>query len=184
MRQEFRPLWYFCHEPRRANGTIILRRQRWTHHGSPLARMHARRRELRSPAGKCPASGIGQEFLSQRSRIFAGWFDGRSPPISRSAAAAGGDCGGDQPHSGPNEMFLIEGHTDAVGANVDNLSLPDRRAESVAVVLTEVYRIPPENLVTQGYGEQNLKVPTDGPSALAARTAGPPRAGSHRYSIA
>ena len=64
----------------------------------------------------------------------------------------------------PDEMFLIEGHTDAVGNDVDNLSLSDRRAESVAVVLTNVFQIPPENLVTQGYGEQHLKVPTDGPS--------------------
>jgi outer membrane protein OmpA-like peptidoglycan-associated protein len=64
----------------------------------------------------------------------------------------------------PNEMFLIEGHTDAVGSDVDNLSLSDRRAESVAVILTDVFQIPPENLVTQGYGEQHLKVPTDGPS--------------------
>ena len=58
---------------------------------------------------------------------------------------------------------MIEGHTDAVGNEVDNLSLSDRRAESVAVVLTEVYQIPPENLVTQGYGEQHLKIPTEGP---------------------
>ena len=64
----------------------------------------------------------------------------------------------------PNEVFMIEGHTDAVGDEDDNLSLSDRRAELVAVVLTEVYQIPPENLVTQGYGEQHLKVPTDGPS--------------------
>jgi outer membrane protein OmpA-like peptidoglycan-associated protein len=64
----------------------------------------------------------------------------------------------------PDEIFLIEGHTDAVGDDVDNLSLSDRRAESVAVILTEVYQTPPENLVTQGYGEQYLKVPTDGPS--------------------
>jgi outer membrane protein OmpA-like peptidoglycan-associated protein len=64
----------------------------------------------------------------------------------------------------PDEMFLIEGHTDAVGNDVDNLSLSDRRAESVAVVLTNVFQIPPENLVTQGYGEQHLKMPTDGPS--------------------
>jgi len=64
----------------------------------------------------------------------------------------------------PDEVFMIEGHTDAVGNDVDNLSLSDRRAESVAVILTEVYQIPPENLVTQGYGEQHLKVPTDGPS--------------------
>jgi OmpA-OmpF porin, OOP family len=64
----------------------------------------------------------------------------------------------------PDEVFLIEGHTDAVGNEDDNLSLSDRRAESVAVVLTQAYQIPPENLTTQGYGEQHLKVPTDGPS--------------------
>ena len=63
----------------------------------------------------------------------------------------------------PNEVFLIEGHTDAVGADIDNLSLSDRRAESVAVALTEQFRVPPENLTTQGYGEQHLKVPTPGP---------------------
>jgi OOP family OmpA-OmpF porin len=60
----------------------------------------------------------------------------------------------------PNEVFLIEGHTDAVGADIDNLSLSDRRAESVALVLTEQFQVPPENLTTQGYGEQYLKVNT------------------------
>jgi outer membrane protein OmpA-like peptidoglycan-associated protein len=64
----------------------------------------------------------------------------------------------------PNEVFMIEGHTDAVGSEDDNLSLSDRRAESVAVILTETYQIPPENLVTQGYGEQVLKVSVEGPS--------------------
>ena len=61
----------------------------------------------------------------------------------------------------PAEVFLIEGHTDAVGSDVDNLSLSDRRAESVAVALTEQFRVPAENLTTQGYGEQYLKVPTE-----------------------
>jgi outer membrane protein OmpA-like peptidoglycan-associated protein len=60
----------------------------------------------------------------------------------------------------PNEVFLIEGHTDAVGNDVDNLSLSDRRAETIADILTETYQIPPENLTTQGYGEQFLKIPT------------------------
>lgn len=60
----------------------------------------------------------------------------------------------------PNEVFLIEGHTDAVGADVDNLSLSDRRAESVAEILTRNFQVPPENLTTQGYGEQYLKVNT------------------------
>jgi outer membrane protein OmpA-like peptidoglycan-associated protein len=64
----------------------------------------------------------------------------------------------------PNEVFMVEGHTDAVGNDVDNLSLSDRRAESVAVILTNNFQIPPENLVTQGYGEQFLKIPTDGPA--------------------
>jgi outer membrane protein OmpA-like peptidoglycan-associated protein len=64
----------------------------------------------------------------------------------------------------PNEMFLIEGHTDAVGSDVDNLSLSDRRAESVALVLSQNFQVPPENLTTQGYGAHELKVQTMEPS--------------------
>lgn len=60
----------------------------------------------------------------------------------------------------PAETFLIEGHTDAVGSDAANLVLSDRRAESVAAALTDVFGIPPENLVTQGYGERYLKVAT------------------------
>ncbi len=64
----------------------------------------------------------------------------------------------------PNEVYLIEGYTDAVGTPVDNLSLSDRRAQSVATLLTQSYNVPPENLSTQGFGEQYLKVQTQGPS--------------------
>jgi len=60
----------------------------------------------------------------------------------------------------PAEIFLVEGHTDAVGGDDDNLSLSDRRAETVAITLTEKFGVPAENLTTQGYGEQYLKVPT------------------------
>jgi len=63
----------------------------------------------------------------------------------------------------PDELFLIEGHTDAVGSDVDNLSLSDRRAESVALALSDRFQVPPENLSTQGYGKQYLKIPTDAP---------------------
>ncbi len=63
----------------------------------------------------------------------------------------------------PDEVFLIAGYTDAVGSDEDNLSLSDRRAESVARVLTDEYGVPPENLVTQGYGEQDLLIDTQGP---------------------
>jgi outer membrane protein OmpA-like peptidoglycan-associated protein len=61
----------------------------------------------------------------------------------------------------PGNVFLIEGHTDAVGTAGLNLALSDRRAETVALALTEYFKVPPENLVVQGYGEADLKVPTD-----------------------
>ncbi len=69
----------------------------------------------------------------------------------------------------PAETFLIEGHTDAVGRDEANLVLSDKRAETVAVALTDVFGIPPENLVTQGYGERYLKVRTEAPERLNRR---------------
>lgn len=60
----------------------------------------------------------------------------------------------------PREVFLIEGHTDAIGDPGYNLLLSDRRAESVALALTEYFDVPPENMVIQGYGERFLKIPT------------------------
>jgi outer membrane protein OmpA-like peptidoglycan-associated protein len=69
----------------------------------------------------------------------------------------------------PREVFLIEGHTDAVGNEVDNLSLSDRRAQATAELLTAQFRVPAENLVTQGYGAQYLKVQTSGPSRANRR---------------
>ena len=69
----------------------------------------------------------------------------------------------------PRAVFLIEGHTDAVGNDVDNLSLSDRRAESAATLLTQQFGVPAENLTSQGYGEQYLKEQTDGPSRINRR---------------
>jgi OmpA-OmpF porin, OOP family len=69
----------------------------------------------------------------------------------------------------PQEVFLIEGHTDAVGPDDENLSLSDRRAESIAIALSEQFNVPAENLSTQGYGEQYLKVPSDGPERANRR---------------
>ncbi|MDW4548800.1 OmpA family protein [Defluviimonas sp. D31] len=60
----------------------------------------------------------------------------------------------------PREVFLIEGHTDAVGSAAYNLALSDRRAESVALALTEYFAVPPENMVVQGYGEEFLRIDT------------------------
>ena len=69
----------------------------------------------------------------------------------------------------PREVFLIEGHTDAVGNDVDNLSLSDRRAESAAELLTQQFGVPAENLTSQGYGAQYLKEQTGGPSRINRR---------------
>ena len=69
----------------------------------------------------------------------------------------------------PREVFLIEGHTDATGNDVDNLSLSDRRAQSAAELLTQQFGVPAENLTSQGYGKQYLKEQTDGPSRINRR---------------
>ncbi|MEH2494358.1 OOP family OmpA-OmpF porin [Bradyrhizobium sp. AZCC 1678] len=69
----------------------------------------------------------------------------------------------------PRAVFLIEGHTDKVGSDVDNLSLSDRRAESAATLLTQQFNVPAENLTSQGYGEQYPKEQIDGPSEINRR---------------
>jgi OOP family OmpA-OmpF porin len=69
----------------------------------------------------------------------------------------------------PREVFLIEGYTDAVGNDVDNLSLSDRRAQSAAELLTQQFQVPAENLTSQGYGAQYPKEQTSGPSRINRR---------------
>jgi outer membrane protein OmpA-like peptidoglycan-associated protein len=69
----------------------------------------------------------------------------------------------------PREVFLIEGHTDATGKAAMNLALSDRRAESVALALTEYFDIPPENMVVQGYGETELLIDTQESEAANRR---------------
>ena len=71
----------------------------------------------------------------------------------------------------PAETFLIEGHTDAVGSDFANLALSDQRAEAVADALGNVFAIPAENLATQGYGEEYLKIPTEAPEQENRRVA-------------
>jgi outer membrane protein OmpA-like peptidoglycan-associated protein len=69
------------------------------------------------------------------------------------------------------ETFLIEGHTDAVGTDIANLTLSDKRAESIANALSNAFGVPPENLSTQGYGERYLKVKTAKPEEVNRRVA-------------
>jgi len=60
----------------------------------------------------------------------------------------------------PGEVFMIAGHTDAVGSDAYNLNLSRERAVAVKKALTSYYVIPAKNLVTAGYGERYLKIPT------------------------
>ena len=90
-------------------------------------------------------------------------FDSGSSAIKATEAQDLADLGRlmqDMIDNNPAEMFLIEGHTDATGKAALNLALSDRRAESVALALTEYFDIPPENMVIQGYGEAELRIDT------------------------
>ncbi|MCB1438170.1 MAG: OmpA family protein [Nitratireductor sp.] len=92
-------------------------------------------------------------------------FDSGSAFVTEDQVRLLGDVAGailDVVDENPSAVFLVEGHTDAVGDEISNLTLSDRRAEAVARILVEAYGIPPENLVTQGYGEEYLKVDTLG----------------------
>ncbi len=59
----------------------------------------------------------------------------------------------------PYEMFLIEGHTDAVGSAAYNRRLSERRAWNVVRVLARRYGVPYRAMTAQGYGERYLKIP-------------------------
>ena len=62
--------------------------------------------------------------------------------------------------SNPREIFMVSGHTDLVGDELSNLELSNRRAQAIADALVQFYAIPPQNLVTQGYGERYPVIPT------------------------
>jgi outer membrane protein OmpA-like peptidoglycan-associated protein len=58
------------------------------------------------------------------------------------------------------EVFLIEGHTDAVGTNIANQRLSQARAQSLKRDLVRYFGVPSYNLDTVGYGEDYLLVQT------------------------
>ena len=67
-----------------------------------------------------------------------------------------------------DRAIMIEGHTDAVGAEVYNQELSVRRAASVKDYLISIYRIEPERLFVAGFGETELLEP-DNPNAAINR---------------
>ena len=66
-------------------------------------------------------------------------------------------------HDDPTHVFLVAGHTDAVGSFESNLELSEERAASVVEVLVAEYGVPARNLEAVGYGEQYLRINTPGP---------------------
>ena len=53
--------------------------------------------------------------------------------------------------------FVVAGHTDAIGGEVYNQELSERRADTIKKYLTEKYGIAGSDLVTVGYGESKPK---------------------------
>ena len=62
--------------------------------------------------------------------------------------------------SNPDEVFLIEGHTDAVGSDSYNQALSEKRADAVREAMLQYFNIAPQNIETIGYGEDFLKIET------------------------
>ncbi len=60
----------------------------------------------------------------------------------------------------PGELFLLEGHTDAVGSDRSNLALSRQRARSLKRQLVQYFGVRPYVLEAEGYGEFDLLVPT------------------------
>lgn len=143
--------------------------------------------ELKAALARVQAEELGRSFSLRQIReipevralaatieVNAITFDSGSAAIKASEAEKLADLGGiinDLVALNPGEIFLIEGHTDAVGSASSNLTLSDRRAESVALALTEYFDVPPENIVVQGYGEGELLIPTTGDERANRRVA-------------
>jgi outer membrane protein OmpA-like peptidoglycan-associated protein len=53
----------------------------------------------------------------------------------------------------------IEGHTDDIGSDADNLKLSQARAQAVAIGLTQQYGVDASRLASKGYGESQPREP-------------------------
>ncbi len=63
----------------------------------------------------------------------------------------------------PGELFLLEGHTDAVGTRRANHRLSIQRARSLRRVLVRHFGVDPYSLDIEGYGEEFMLVYTQAP---------------------
>ena len=85
-------------------------------------------------------------------------FDYNSDKISQKATGAVQALG--KALSNPelkDSVFLVAGHTDAKGGDSYNQSLSERRAEAIKTYLIQKFGLQAENLMTVGYGKEQLK---------------------------
>jgi outer membrane protein OmpA-like peptidoglycan-associated protein len=54
-------------------------------------------------------------------------------------------------------VFLVAGHTDGKGGDAYNQGLSERRAEAIKSYLVQKFGLQAENLMTVGYGKEQLK---------------------------
>jgi outer membrane protein OmpA-like peptidoglycan-associated protein len=54
-------------------------------------------------------------------------------------------------------VFLVAGHTDGKGGDAYNQGLSERRAEAIKAYLIQKFSLQAENLMTVGYGKEQLK---------------------------
>ncbi len=67
----------------------------------------------------------------------------------------------------PDVKVKIVGHTDSDGQDAANLDLSKRRAASVRKALSELFRVKPDRLETDGMGESQPVAPNDTPAGKA-----------------
>lgn len=85
-------------------------------------------------------------------------FDYNSANVGRSAEPAVNALGNAlSKEQFKGTVFLINGHTDAKGSAEYNQDLSQRRADAVRRVLIERFRLPPDTLVSTGFGKEQLK---------------------------
>ncbi|MEL6287605.1 MAG: OmpA family protein [Pseudomonadota bacterium] len=59
-----------------------------------------------------------------------------------------------------DRTIMVIGHTDARGSDAANLALSQRRAQAVRKFLVDTFRLDANNLLAVGYGEEQLKDPS------------------------
>ena len=111
-----------------------------------------RRRDLRNAAPSIDIQAINFEFGSDRIPRSEQWKAEEIAIAMRRIL-----------RRNPAEVFLIEGHTDAVGSRYANQLLSEQRADSLRRILVRRFGVDGNALETIGCGEDYLLVPTPEP---------------------